>query len=64
MSALSEPWRMAMNGTAIVFGDASLREVVAACPRSAMFDEKQMAKWIDRAEHIVTLHNASLEAKP
>lgn len=60
-ATVNKPWRLGTNGSCIVCGEGVDREVVAVCPSSAVFDKELAAAWIDRAEHIVELHNAWLD---
>lgn len=57
----SEPWRVSFNGYAIVCGEGDSRCIVASCPQIDQFNAERMADWIDRAEHIVELHNEWLK---
>ncbi len=58
---INQPWRLATNGSAIVCGEGEDRKIVTACPSAALFLETESGIWIERAEHVIALHNAWLE---
>lgn len=56
-------WRISMSGLSIKTGWSDAKRIIAKYPGEVRpLDEKQFAKWIEDADHICQLHNASLPA--
>ena len=52
-----------MSGLSIKTGWSDAKRIIAKYPGEVRpLDEKQFAKWIEDADHICQLHNASLPA--
>ena len=63
MNYIDDPrkWRLSRSGYSIRTGWSDEKKTIAKCPYSQPMDEAKYQEWIDNAERICDLHNASLE---